>query len=61
MVIKILGTGCSDCQKLEANAKKAIEKLGLKDIQVIHIYDLNEIIETGTYRNSTSPNFLVKK
>lgn len=46
MIIKILGTGCPGCQKLEANAKKAVEELGLKDIQIIHIYDLNEIIKS---------------
>jgi len=47
MTIKILGSGCPNCQKLEANAKKAVEELGLKDIQVEHIYDINKIIEMG--------------
>ena len=28
MVIKILGTGCSKCKKLEANVKEAVEELG---------------------------------
>ena len=30
MVIKILGSGCPNCAKLEANAKKALEELGIK-------------------------------
>ena len=47
MTIKILGSGCPNCQKLEANAKKAVEELGLKDIQVEHIYDINKIVEMG--------------
>jgi len=47
MIIKILGSGCPNCQKLEANAKKAVEELGLKDIQVEHIYDINKIVEMG--------------
>lgn len=47
MIIKIFGTGCLGCQKLEANAKKAVEELGLENIQIVHIYDLNEIIENG--------------
>lgn len=47
MTIKILGSGCPKCQKLEANAKKAVEELGLKDVKVEHIYDINKIIEMG--------------
>lgn len=47
MTIKILGSGCLNCQKLEQNAKKAVEELGLKDVKVEHIYDINKIIEMG--------------
>ena len=47
MKIKILGSGCSKCQKLEENAKKAVEELGLKDVEVEHIYDMDKVIEMG--------------
>jgi small redox-active disulfide protein 2 len=47
MIIKILGSGCPNCQKLENNAKKAIEELGLTDVQMEHIYEINKIIEYG--------------
>jgi small redox-active disulfide protein 2 len=47
MIIKILGSGCPNCQKLETNAKKAVEELGLKDIKVEHIYDIDKVIEMG--------------
>jgi len=47
MIIKILGSGCPNCQKLEANAKKAIEELGLKDVQTEHVYDIDKIVEYG--------------
>ena len=47
MIIKILGPGCVNCQKLEKNAKKAIEELGLTDIKIEHIYDIEKIIEMG--------------
>ena len=30
MNIKILGSGCPNCKKLEANAKKACDELGIK-------------------------------
>lgn len=47
MTIKILGSGCPNCQKLEQNAKKAVEELGLENIHVEHIYDINKVIEMG--------------
>jgi len=45
MIIKILGSGCPNCQKLETNAKKAVEELGLKDVQIEHVYEIDKIIE----------------
>ncbi|MBU1089689.1 TM0996/MTH895 family glutaredoxin-like protein [Patescibacteria group bacterium] len=47
MNIKILGSGCPNCQKLEANAKQAVEDLRLKDIKIEHIFDIDKIIEYG--------------
>jgi len=47
MIIKILGSGCPKCQKLEENAKKAVEELGLKDVQIEHIYEIDKIVEYG--------------
>ena len=45
--IKVLGSGCPNCQRLEANAKKAVEELGLKDVQVEGVHEINKIIEYG--------------
>ena len=47
MTIKILGSGCPNCQKLEANAKQAVEELGLKNVQIEHVYEIDKIIEYG--------------
>ncbi|MGB9726684.1 MAG: MTH895/ArsE family thioredoxin-like protein [Minisyncoccia bacterium] len=47
MTIKILGSGCPNCQLLEAQTKKAVEELGLKDIPIEHVYDIDKIIEMG--------------
>jgi len=47
MKIKILGSGCFKCQKLEENAKKAVEELGLKDVEIEHVYDIDKIVEMG--------------
>ena len=38
MIIKILGTGCKKCDKLEENTKVALEKLG-KDVEVMKVGD----------------------
>ena len=47
MKIKILGSGCPNCQTLESNAKKAVGELSLKDIKVEHEYDIAKITEYG--------------
>jgi len=44
MNIKILGSGCPNCQKLESNVKKAVEDLNLKE-NVEKITDIVEIME----------------
>lgn len=30
MIIKVLGSGCASCKKLEANTRKAVESLGIE-------------------------------
>lgn len=47
MTIKILGSGCPNCQKLEANVKQAVEDSGLKDVQIQHIREIDKIISYG--------------
>jgi small redox-active disulfide protein 2 len=42
--IKILGTGCPNCQKLEANTKQALEELKL-EANVKKITDIQEIMK----------------
>ena len=46
MVIKILGSGCTNCQRLEALALKAAEQLGI-DATVEHVTDYVEIMGYG--------------
>ena len=47
ITIKILGSGCPPCQLLEFQAKKAVQELGLKDVKVEHIYEIDKIIAYG--------------
>lgn len=46
MVIKVLGTGCPSCKKLEANVRTAISEAGV-DASVEKVEDLQKIMEYG--------------
>ncbi|MDD2227933.1 MAG: thioredoxin family protein [Candidatus Cloacimonetes bacterium] len=46
MIIKILGTGCPKCKKLEANVRIAIEELE-SDTKIDKISDLDKIMDYG--------------
>ncbi len=44
--IEVLGSGCANCQRLEALAREAVAKLGL-EAQVEHVRDIKEIMARG--------------
>ena len=44
MKIQILGTGCPKCKALAANAKQAIEDLGL-EVAIEKVEDIREIMK----------------
>jgi small redox-active disulfide protein 2 len=46
MEIKILGTGCSKCTKLEENVRAAVKELGI-DASVEKVEDLIQIMKYG--------------
>ena len=46
MIIKILGSGCSNCKKLEANVREAAQELGLS-ITIDKIQDMKDIDSYG--------------
>ena len=50
MKIEILGTGCSKCQKLESNARKALEDTindTKIDAEIVKVTDIMEIVKYG--------------
>lgn len=49
MIIKVLGTGCANCKKLEANAKDAVSKLG-SEATVEKVEDLQDIMAYGVMK-----------
>lgn len=57
MEIKILGTGCSKCKKLEANTKEAAKQLN-EDVQIIKVEDIKEIMKYGVM---STPAIVINK
>lgn len=55
MIIKVLGSGCTKCKKLEANVKKAIEELGI-DASIQKVTDFKDIVSYGVM---TTPALVV--
>jgi small redox-active disulfide protein 2 len=49
MEIKILGTGCANCKRLEKNAADAVNQLGA-DVAVTKVEDLQKIMQYGIMR-----------
>lgn len=49
MVIKVLGTGCSNCRKLEENTKKAVAELGI-DAAIEKVTDIKDIMAYGVMK-----------
>lgn len=44
--IEVLGSGCANCQRLEANVRQAVEMAGL-EAEVIKITDYGQIMGYG--------------
>ncbi len=49
MEIKVLGTGCAKCKKLEELARQAVEKMGL-DARIEKEEDIYKIMQYGVMR-----------
>jgi small redox-active disulfide protein 2 len=44
--IEVLGSGCANCNRLEANAREAVIMAGV-DAEVLHVTDPREIVGRG--------------
>jgi len=49
MEIRILGTGCANCEKLEKLARQAVEELNI-EATFIKVKEINKILEYGIAR-----------
>jgi small redox-active disulfide protein 2 len=46
MKIEVVGPGCFRCVEAERNVNEALKQLGI-NAEVIHIYDMGEIVKRG--------------
>jgi len=49
MEIKILGSGCANCKKLEANAKEALKEINL-EATITKVQDIKDIMKYKVMR-----------
>lgn len=45
-VIEVLGPGCANCQRVEANAREAVAMAGVA-AEIVHVTDPREIVAHG--------------
>jgi len=46
LLVKVLGSGCANCNKLDAATKEALDKMGL-DVKIDHVTDFGQIASYG--------------
>jgi small redox-active disulfide protein 2 len=50
--IEILGSGCANCKRLEANVREAVAKLGI-DAEVVKVTEIDKIVSYGVMSTPT--------
>ena len=45
-LIEVFGPGCANCQRVEANARRAVAETGV-EADIVHVVDYGEIMARG--------------
>ncbi|KPU45872.1 hypothetical protein OXPF_03400 [Oxobacter pfennigii] len=49
MIIKVLGSGCANCRRLEENTRKAVNEMGI-DAAIEKVEDVKKILSYGVMK-----------
>jgi small redox-active disulfide protein 2 len=57
LTIKVLGSGCANCKRVEQIARKAVEDMAL-EAEIIKVTDYNDIVK---YNVLTTPGLVINE